>query len=89
MESKKPVQSKVLWFNILTIVSMTLGSLLANDDFRELIGSNYIALIIAVNLINVILRFYTDKPIEAKENKPKTTNTPLDKIDEANAIDSF
>jgi len=71
MPTKKPIQSKTLWFNVLSIISVIGASLLADSEFRALIGSNATYIIIIMNVVNVALRFFTDKPI--KVNPPVVT----------------
>lgn len=80
MEAKKPIQSKSLWFNILSIVAIAGAGLLADDNFREMIGSNAIYLIIVVNIVNMLIRGYTDKPISLDKAK---TQKPLNPLEEA------
>ena len=86
METKKPIQSKSLWFNVLTIVAMVGASLLADDNFRDLVGSNAMFLIIVVNVINMWIRFNTVSPISTKpttEVSDKTGSDAINKLDEA------
>ena len=68
MATKKPIESKSLWFNGLTILSLVGASLLGDASFREYIGSSAIYLIIGVNVVNMTIRMYTTKPIEVKKN---------------------
>lgn len=64
MAVKKAIASKNIWFNVLSIAAMSLTALLADDAFRELVGTNATYLIISVNVINMVIRFYTVKPLE-------------------------
>ncbi len=77
MASKKPIQSKSLWFNTLSIMAMVGGALLADQQFREIIGTNAIYVIIAVNIINMIIRSYTIKPI-SMDPDPSPDLNPVD-----------
>lgn len=74
--TKAPVQSKTLWVNLLSILSLVLTSLLADENFRDLIGSYGMFWIIGSNVVNMILRGYTSKPLELK--KPKQKLDPLE-----------
>lgn len=85
METKKPVQSKSIWFNTLSIIALVGGALLADESFRELVGAYSVYLIIAVNVINMIIRGYTDKPL-ARETKPK--DKKLNPLEQALADES-
>ena len=76
--TKKPIESKTLWFNILTIVAMVGGSLLADESFRDLIGTNAIFVIVGINIVNMWLRANTTKPLSnIKVTKDKKLN-PLE-----------
>ena len=57
---KKYRESRTLWFNVLTMVSIAGASLLTEPEFREYIGHHATLLIIAVNIANVGLRMITD-----------------------------
>ena len=93
--TKTPIQSKTLWFNILTIVAMVLTALMADESFREFIGSKAIILVMATNVVNVILRFQTSTAISiprANETTatPKRKDSPLDVLkEEFGNSDSF
>ncbi len=78
MVTKKPIGSKSIWFNTLSILSMILGSLLADESFRDLIGKHAIYIIIGLNIVNMVIRNYTIKPLEfGKDNNEKKLN-PID-----------
>ena len=78
MATKRPIESKSIWFNGLSIVSLVGASLLADDSFRELVGNSAIYLIIGVNVINMVIRGYTTKPLSRKK-EPEI----LDPLEEA------
>lgn len=61
-------------FNALSAVSVALVALLADPSFLALVGSGGIYFTIALNLINIYLRFHTSEPVAIKpkpEPKPK------------------
>ena len=60
---KQPIKSKTLWFNILTMVAMAGGALLADAGFRDMVGNNAIFLIVGINMVNVWLRTQTTVPL--------------------------
>ena len=78
MPTKKPIESKSLWFNVLTIISLVGASLLADESFREIVGGYAIYFIIAVNIINMVIRVYTVKPLEIHKHKPPPILDPLE-----------
>jgi len=81
---KSPLQSKVLWFNTLSIIALAIADISSNNEIRNFIGNYYYLLMIVGALINAVLRFYTVKPVSIK--KPKDKN-PLNTINEANQAD--
>ena len=83
MATKTPLQSKSIWFNGLSIVSLVGASLLADESFRELIGGFAIYLIIGVNVVNMVIRSYTVKPLVIKKAKIKLNPLEQALIDEA------
>ena len=90
MATKKPVESKSLWFNVLSIISIASASLLADESFREIIGGYAVYLIIFVNVVNMIIRMYTVKPLEMrKEKPPPKSNLDVLDIDENQSDDSY
>lgn len=90
MATKKPIQSKNLWFNTLTIISMVGATLLADDNFRELIGGSELLIVVGVAVINMVIRMYTTKPISREEPvKPDSEKSPLDIIDDELKKDSM
>lgn len=63
MESSKPFyQSKTLWFNMLTLVSV----LLAAPELQALFGADALRYVIAFQAaVNVVLRYaFTSQPIK-------------------------
>ncbi len=71
MSSKSIAESKSIWFNVLSIMSVMGASLLADENFRELIDGYAMYLIIGMNVVNIGLRKYTTKPIHVKKPLPK------------------
>ena len=73
MQSKKVTQSKTIWFNLLSAVSVGLTMLLAEPSFTELLGGGAI---VALNIVNIILRKYTSVPLEpiTKKKEPPPSN---------------
>lgn len=78
--TKHPIQSKVLWFNTLSIIALVIADISSNNEFRSFIGNYYYVLMVGGALVNAVLRFYTYVPVSTKPNK----QNPLEKIDEAN-----
>ncbi len=62
--SKKPIQSKTLWFNGLLVASSVGTALLADENFRILIGNNIETAGAIVGVIGILLRLVTGKQIE-------------------------
>ena len=75
MNSKKPVQSRVLWFNILSVLAVALTEILAKPELREVLGGYVGVLMIAGAVVNAMLRLDTSKAIETH---PKPKLNPLD-----------
>ena len=75
MNSKKPIQSRMLWFNILSVLAVALTEILATPELREVLGGYVGVLMIAGAVINAMLRMDTSKAIEVH---PK-----LNPVDEA------
>jgi len=71
MASKSIFESKSIWFNVLSIVAMSITALLVDPTFKEEYGGSTLMLVVAVNVINMILRFYTVKPLSVAVKKPK------------------
>ena len=91
MSVKKPITSKTLWFNILTTVGMVGASLLADESFRDMVGSHAIFLIVGVNIVNVWLRTQTTKPLGNPEVTEDKKLNPLEQAlkDDNDAINNF
>ncbi len=89
--AKRPITSKTLWFNILTIVAMVGASLLADETFREIVGSHAIFLIVAINVVNVWLRTQTTKPLGNPEVVEDKKLNPVDQAlkDDDDALNNF
>jgi len=69
MGNKRPLQSKTLWFNVLSTISIIGAALLAEPTFLEYIGTHAAIAIAAVNVVNIILRVYTNTGIAIPEDK--------------------
>ena len=82
MENKSPLYSKTLWFNTLSILALFIADIVANSEIRATLGGKIFWIMIFGSFINVILRFYTDKPIVIKKTKPPSTN-PLEEAIQA------
>lgn len=76
MATKRIVESKNLWFNGLSVLALVIADLMANDAVREALGGKIFLLMIAGSVVNMVIRFYTVKPI--KISKPKKQLTPLE-----------
>ena len=85
MAVKTAIESKSIWFNGLSIISLVGASLLADESFRELVGGFAIYLIIGINVVNMIIRTYTIKPLVLK--KPKEKLNPLEQALQDDAED--
>lgn len=90
MPVKKPKDSKVLKFNIGSILILAIAALSADPVFLEAVGyKGYIALMIAGAVVNAILRQYTVKPLAtSKEGKELNAleQALLDEADENGMI---
>ena len=75
MESKRPIESKVLWFNILSVIAIIITELSASPEFRELIGGKVYLIMIAGAVVNGMLRQYTVKPLTTNH---QPLNNPID-----------
>lgn len=71
MESKKLIQSKVLWFNVLSIGSVALTTILASPEMKETLGEYAPMIMIAGAVINAVLRQYTTVPLNTATPAPK------------------
>ncbi len=67
MATVTPAQSQTLWFNGLSVVALVVADLMANDVIREQLGGKIFYLMIAGSVINMVLRFYTTKPIQIRK----------------------
>ncbi|MCK5536491.1 MAG: hypothetical protein KAI79_06670 [Bacteroidales bacterium] len=67
---------------------MVGATLLADDHFKELIGSNELLIVVGVAVVNMAIRMYTIKPI-SREPKKNYKKTPLDIIDDEFKKDSM
>ena len=69
MIPKNPLQSKTLWYTLLSVSGVVMTMLLTDDNFKELLGSYVIVLYVLDKLIQAYLRVITVSPIEL--GKPK------------------
>ena len=76
MEVKKPIQSKSYWYYIFVVVGSIVTAILADNNFKELIGSYAVFLVILDKGISFYLRSITTKKIEWR--KPREKLNPLD-----------
>ncbi len=77
MNSKKPIQSRTLWFNILSVLAIALTEILASPELREMLGGYTGILMVAGAVVNAMLRLDTSKAIKMKP-KPKPKLNPVD-----------
>ena len=76
MQNSKPIyQSKTLWFNVLYILSIVV----ADDHFKDLFKDYGSYLVIAQTVINILLRFVTDKPVTIR---PKAEDVLKDALND-------
>jgi len=60
MQGKKAIQSKTIWFNVLSAIAIIISVLMASPEFQDMLGDK----LVWFNIIgNVILRFNTSTPI--------------------------
>ena len=80
--TKKPIQSRVLWFNALSILAIVITEVLANDALREFFGGYIAVFMIAGSLVNAVLRLDTSKSISTRHDIPPPSS-PMEVWDEA------
>ena len=80
-QTKRPLDSWTLRFNVLSIVGIVIAEILAKEELREFLGGYVGVIMIAGTVVNVLLRFGTTMPIETKRKEPpdKTERNPLEK----------
>ena len=64
--TKRAIQSKTIWFNILALASI----IFADQHFKDLVGDYSSYLLVAQSMINLALRFTTVSGIDIKRFKP-------------------
>ena len=79
MPSKKLVQSKTLWFNLLSVVAIVITQVSSSIEMKELLGGYGYLLMIAGATVNGILRLFTDKPLEIQRKKNVRKMNPLER----------
>ncbi len=63
--SKKAIQSKTLWFNILSIIAILIAHIQSTPELKELVGNYGYLLMLGGALVNAILRTVTTKAIKS------------------------
>ena len=89
--SKKPIQSRTLWFNVLSIVAVIVTEVLSNTELKELLGGYTGTIMILGAVINAMLRLDTSKAISsepASENNTHPQSTDNIIIDELQKDDN-
>ncbi len=89
MNTKRAIQSKTIWFNVLSVVAISLAALMGSKEFMELIGGYGSILIILSNVVNVVLRLKTTEPIKLERpmQKKAKSHQKLNPLDEAIKLD--
>ena len=67
--SKRAIESRSYWYYLAVVVGAVIAAIMADDSFKELIGSYFVLFIIADKMISAYLRTITEKKIEF--GKPK------------------
>ena len=88
MKTKKPIQSRVLWFNVLSVVAIVLTEMLAKPELREMFGGYVGIIMIAGAIVNSMLRLDTSKPISTKPPELNPVDNAL-KQDDLEISDGF
>ncbi len=78
--TKKPIQSRTLWFNVLSIVAIVVTEVLSNTELKELLGGYTGTIMILGAVINAMLRLDTSKaissePVSDKNIHPQSTDS--------------
>ena len=68
METKDLLQSKVLWFNVLSITAILITDVLASAEMREVLGGYAPYIMMGGALINAVLRQYTTVPLRTAKD---------------------
>ena len=63
---KKVRQSKTIWFYTLSLIATVGTALLADENFKNLLGDNIGYVTSAMAFVGIALRLVTDKGIEIK-----------------------
>jgi len=69
MATKKPTHSKTLIYILLSTLGVVITALVADDSFKEILGSYVVVLYVLDKLVHAYLRVITIKPISM--SKPK------------------
>jgi len=69
MATVKPTQSKTLWYVLLSTLGVVITALVADDSFKEILGSYVVVLYVLDKLIQAYLRVITIKPISMSNPK--------------------
>ncbi len=78
VETKSPIHSKVLWFNILSVAAIVVTEVIATPEIKELLGGKVYILMIIGALINAGLRVVTTTPLSTSAPAPKKKLNPVD-----------
>jgi len=82
MATKKPTQSKSLWYILLSALAVVITALMADEAFKEILGSYVVVLYVLDKLIQAYLRIITEKPISVGQQKRNAVEEALAKEDE-------
>ena len=70
METKKPIESRILWFNVLSIAAIIITEILAKPEMVAVLGGYTSILMVSGAVINAILRLDTSTAIKTKPKQP-------------------
>jgi len=57
---KNALKSKTIWFNLLSIALVVIGT----NEFKDIIGDHASILFMLQSVINIALRFVTKEPVK-------------------------
>lgn len=79
---KKPIQSRSIWFYSLSLIATVGTALLADENFKSLLGDNigYVTGLMAV--VGIGLRIVTSRPIGYDDNNAVEEALKQDMVDE-------
>ncbi len=85
VETKLPLESKNYWYFFFVVIGAIVTAILADENFKALIGSYFVFFVIADKMISAYLRTITSKKIVWK--KPSTKLNPMDEALRQDDID--